>query len=873
MIGLIIPSVFAEENGPTFEVVFDEGDYKLEYENQIILPVTLKVSNHDYKITPEIFVRSEGKTVEHYTWPNMHSGHFVTYLLIDRNWSSADYKIILKYDEKYLDRLNFSVYRDSDPVIQNETVQVEEQKMETYLKLPDTKITIPNYPPSWFVMNPFPLPLDGVIVYDLKGVYLHLTITDPNDKERLYKLHILDNGKFETGILLDTTWPSGTYHIKGVVLDEELVNEEFIIDNQRIKNQNEELEQESLYESSIILSSQSSGEFQVLNVSGVTDATSEKLVILITQPDESIEEFIVELSNGSYSTDIVLYSNNVAWVSGEYQANLVFDNKILASMKFEINKSGNVVITKDLGSIIFDSSGELEALKEFDVGIYETDTFTISGKVVDYKTATKISISIVKPDMTKQEITTLANSKGEYSIPILLDDTWPKGEYTIYTTYGEFIDSPVTFTISGKEVADVVIDEIIPEEVITDELELVQEIISLPYSGEYKDLAMEGQTDLFKRFEKIPVTLTMPDMTTKQILIRADEDGEFILNIPITSDWEEGDYSVSVKKSGVVEKFGIFTLINENPNPSPAERILPKSAMPGSDHIPVDSLELSDKKIEYHLRTNHITFFGTVADKNLGKVLITTTKHDGSTVKSYPTLKRDNSFSSTINIDDSWSPGFYEVIATQGDHEVSRTEFLLTATMQKTVSINDETSISEDMFLDSKGIELSINGKSLFGETIHIDLVTPDGNSKTFVTSASSKPIMAGDKLMYGDFKKKIPVTTDWFAGTYKATATQNNIDLGTALIHIIPFSPTWLQDHTKHWVEDEITDWQYKNRIRTLAEHGILYLPDESDASTDFPPWLRTAATLYADGETPQSSYLNSLQYLVDSGLLNASK
>ena len=873
MIGLIIPGVFAEESEPTFEVTFDERDYKLEYENQIILPVKLKVSNHDYKITPEIFVRHEGKTVEHYTWPNIHSGDFTTYLLLDRNWSSGSYKVILKYDEKYLDQLNFSVSRTTDPVIQNEPVQAEKEKIETYLKLPDTEITIPDYPPSWFVMNPFPLPLDGVILYDVKGLYLHLTITDPSDKETLYKLHLLDNGKFETGILLDTTWPSGTYNIKAGVLDEILIDEEFTIYNSRIKNQKAELEQESLYESSILLSSQTAGNFQVLTVSGVSDAISEKLVILITLPDESIEEFDVDLANGAYSTDIVLYSNNNAWVSGKYLVSLALDNEILTSMKFEINESGNVVITKDFGSVISDSVGKLEELKKFDIGIYETDTFTISGKVNDYKTATKISISIVKPDKTKQDVTTLANSRGEYSIPILLDETWPKGEYAIYTTYGDFVDSPVSFYISGEEVADIIIDEITA--VVTEkvEVEITPQIVSLPHGDGYVDLVFEGTTDLYKRFEKVPVILTMPDQTKKQILIRTNE-GEFAVNISIRNSWDEGDYSFSIMKAGEEVKFGMFTVIDKNPNPAQYELVLPESAMPGSAYDPVDSFQLSDNKIEMiRWAVNYITFSGTVADKDLGNVIITVTKHDGSVEKLHPKLKRDNSFTGTININDSWSYGLYEIAAMQNDHEVERTEFLVTTTMQNAVSINEETSISEDMFLDSKGIELAISGKSLFGEMININLEKPDGTIEEFKTRPATKPSLAGDKTLYGEFEKKISVTKDWVAGTYKATAIQNNVKIGTALVHITPFSPTWLQDHTKHWVDGEISDWQYKNRLKTLAEHGILSLPDESDASTDFPPWLMTAAMLYADGETPQSSYLNSLQYLVDAGLLNTSE
>ena len=128
MIGLIVPETFAEEMEEKFEIIFDEGDYKLEYENNIILPLSLQVSDHDYKIKPEYFVRFQGKTIDHYTWPNINSGNFKSYILIDRNWSSGIYKINLKYDETFLDPLTFKVYRDSDSQTKEKQVEVTKEK-------------------------------------------------------------------------------------------------------------------------------------------------------------------------------------------------------------------------------------------------------------------------------------------------------------------------------------------------------------------------------------------------------------------------------------------------------------------------------------------------------------------------------------------------------------------------------------------------------------------------------------------------------------------------------------------------------------------------------------------------------------------------
>ena len=91
-----------------------------------------------------------------------------------------------------------------------------------------------------------------------------------------------------------------------------------------------------------------------------------------------------------------------------------------------------------------------------------------------------------------------------------------------------------------------------------------------------------------------------------------------------------------------------------------------------------------------------ITFFGTVADDDLGRVTVTVIKYDGSAVKFYPKTLRDNSFTGTANIDDKWPPGSYEIVAKQGTHEIGHTEFLITTTEQIPVYLDGNAIISED---------------------------------------------------------------------------------------------------------------------------------------------------------------------------------
>ena len=89
MVGLMTSGAFAEDTEEKFKITFDEGDYILEY-TDIIVPIKLQVLDHDYKITPEYFVRSQGKTINHHVWSNINSGDFTSYLLLDKNYVCND---------------------------------------------------------------------------------------------------------------------------------------------------------------------------------------------------------------------------------------------------------------------------------------------------------------------------------------------------------------------------------------------------------------------------------------------------------------------------------------------------------------------------------------------------------------------------------------------------------------------------------------------------------------------------------------------------------------------------------------------------------------------------------------------------------------
>lgn len=71
----------------------------------------------------------------------------------------------------------------------------------------------------------------------------------------------------------------------------------------------------------------------------------------------------------------------------------------------------------------------------------------ITGKIDDFKTGTYVILTIVKPDGSSYDLKGILTSKGQYTIPMMINSDWQVGKYTISARYNSALIGSTSFTI------------------------------------------------------------------------------------------------------------------------------------------------------------------------------------------------------------------------------------------------------------------------------------------------------------------------------------------------------------------------------------------------------------------------------------------
>lgn len=73
---------------------------------------------------------------------------------------------------------------------------------------------------------------------------------------------------------------------------------------------------------------------------------------------------------------------------------------------------------------------------------YQSTQGKITGKIDDFKTGTYIILTITKPDGSTYDLKGILTNKGQFTVPIMIDNSWQAGKYTITGKYnGAYVDS------------------------------------------------------------------------------------------------------------------------------------------------------------------------------------------------------------------------------------------------------------------------------------------------------------------------------------------------------------------------------------------------------------------------------------------------
>ena len=84
---------------------------------------------------------------------------------------------------------------------------------------------------------------------------------------------------------------------------------------------------------------------------------------------------------------------------------------------------------------------------------------------------------------------------------------------------------------------------------------------------------------------------------------------------------------------------------------------------------------------------------------------------------------------------------------------------------------------------------------------------------------------------------------------------------------------PAWIKNNAGWWADGQIPDSAFLQGIQYLIKEGIMVIPptetSESSSSQEVPAWIKNNAGWWADGQIPDSAFLQGIQYLIKEGII----
>ena len=281
-------AAFAEEPIPT--LTFEGGDYTIYRGNQILVPITVQIENHDHKIFPEINTIYENQIISSLVLSHSHSGNYQTFLNIDENYSTGSYYLQLDYDRKKSTPIPFNIIREFEK--QQESVigfgdytkKIYEQK-QSHIDLAHKNIDIEF---STKIIQQ----ISGE--YDNKGMTGKLQLFIDGPKSMIHNVALLKTGFFMSDLIVDKEWPTGTYKVSGLHSQTPFATNEFTI-----KNYNKDsLLKDGPISGTLKLDVVESNQYSILIINGKLDGQSlpEQIGVRISQDDVTVDVSYLDIN-------------------------------------------------------------------------------------------------------------------------------------------------------------------------------------------------------------------------------------------------------------------------------------------------------------------------------------------------------------------------------------------------------------------------------------------------------------------------------------------------------------------------------------------------------------------------------------------------
>jgi len=174
---------------------------------------------------------------------------------------------------------------------------------------------------------------------------------------------------------------------------------------------------------------------------------------------------------------------------------------------------------------------------------FEPTIIQISGTVEDYLQGQRIFLEMIKPDNTFEEMQTIANKDGVFSIPLYLDSNWVAGNYQLSATYLDNEIGSASFLITSVDTPK------IPVFANIGSLEIDDEEITLS-GNEKSTVEVNGNIKNYERGEPISLKVIHPDGIITNVSVTGKSSGDFKAHISIGDNWRSGTFSIIASYDG-----------------------------------------------------------------------------------------------------------------------------------------------------------------------------------------------------------------------------------------------------------------------------------------------------------------------------------
>jgi len=174
---------------------------------------------------------------------------------------------------------------------------------------------------------------------------------------------------------------------------------------------------------------------------------------------------------------------------------------------------------------------------------FEPTIIQISGTVEDYLKGQRIFLEMIKPDNTFEEMQTIANNDGVFSIPLYLDSNWITGNYQLSATYLDNEIGSASFLITSVYTPDIPVFSNIGS------LEIDDEEITLS-GNEKSTVEVSGNIKNYEKGEPISLKVIHPNGIITNTSVTGKFSGDFKAHISIGENWESGIFTIIASYEG-----------------------------------------------------------------------------------------------------------------------------------------------------------------------------------------------------------------------------------------------------------------------------------------------------------------------------------